>query len=262
MPVSSFGIVDQLVVGILFLTRFRLPVRGDWPDDAVARSAWSFPLVGWALGVLGGVAAVAGRLLGLPVPAPALIGLGAVMLATGALHEDGLADTADGLGGGRDRAQKLEIMRDSRIGSYGALALLISVGLRVAALSTLAAVPSEAAPGAAVGAMAAAHAVSRAGLPAIMRGLDPARPGGIAARAGRPGPITALVAALLGVGAALLGLGWWRGIAGVIAAAAAMAVAATLARRQIGGYTGDVLGAAQQAAETAVLLVAAAQPWT
>jgi adenosylcobinamide-GDP ribazoletransferase len=260
MSAPSFGRLDQLVVGILFLTRFRLPARADWPDDAVARAAWAFPLVGWALGVIGGTVALLAHRLGLPAPAPALLGLGAIMLATGALHEDGLADTVDGLGGGRDRAHKLEIMRDSRIGSYGALALLVSVGLRVAALSALCEAAPNLLPGTVLGALAAAHAVSRAGLPVIMRGLDPARPGGIAAGAGRPGADVTLAAALLGVGSALFGLGWWRGIAAIAAAAAAMAAAAALARRQIGGYTGDVLGAAQQAAETIVLLAAAAQP--
>jgi adenosylcobinamide-GDP ribazoletransferase len=255
MRAASFGARDQLVVGFIFLTRLRLPALAAWPADAVARAAWAFPVVGAALGLLGGGVALIALRLGLPIPAAALLGLGATILATGALHEDGLADSADGLGGGQTRERKLEIMRDSRIGSYGAIALFISLGLRWAAVTAL----LGGAAGAVLGALVAAHAVSRAGLPAIMHYVDPARPGGLAAEAGRPDAALVRAAAALGVVAALAGLGWGRGIAALIAAVIVLAATAMLARRQIGGYTGDVLGAAQQMAEAAVLLVAAAQ---
>jgi adenosylcobinamide-GDP ribazoletransferase len=255
MSVAPFGPRDQLVVGFLFLTRLRLPAPDHWPPDAVARAAWAFPVVGVALGLLGGAVALAALRLGLPPAAAALLGLGAAMLATGALHEDGLADTVDGFGGGQTPEDKLRIMRDSRVGSYGVLALLIALGLRTAALTVL----LGGAPVMVLGAMVAAHAVSRAGLPAIMHGLNPARPGGLAASAGKPDLTVVQAAAALGLLIALAGLGWWRGLAAVIIGGGAMAGTAMLARRQIGGYTGDVLGAAQQAAEAAVLLVAAAQ---
>jgi adenosylcobinamide-GDP ribazoletransferase len=255
MPAAPFGPREQLVVGFLFLTRLRLPAPADWPEDAVARAAWAFPVVGAAIGLAGGAAALLGQRLGLPPIAAALIGLAATMLLTGALHEDGLADTVDGLGGGRDRESKLEIMRDSRVGSYGVLALILAVGLRAAALSAL----LGQAPGLLLGAMAAAHAVSRAGLPAIMHGLDPARKTGLGVGAGRPAAPVAQLAAAIGLGVALAALGWWRGIFAVAIAAAGMAGTAMLARRQIGGYTGDVLGAAQQVAEAAMLLAASAQ---
>jgi adenosylcobinamide-GDP ribazoletransferase len=255
MSAAPFGRRDQLIVGFLFLTRFRLPASAAWPENALAHAAWSFPVVGAVVGLLGGGVALLAQRLGLPVPAAALLGLAATLLATGALHEDGLADTADGLGGGQTRERKLEIMRDSRIGSYGALALLMSLGLRAAALSTLLGGDG----GIVLGAMIAAHAVSRAGLPAIMHFIDPARPGGLAAGAGRPGFDNVRAAAVLGVLATLAGLGWWRGLAALLAALAAFAATAMLARRQIGGYTGDVLGAAQQVAEAAVLLAAATQ---
>jgi|SRR5580658_2232095 adenosylcobinamide-GDP ribazoletransferase len=255
MSASPFGRRDELVVGFLFLTRLRLPAPADWPADAVARAAWAFPVVGLALGASGSLVALFARFLGLPIAAGALLGLAAIMMATGALHEDGLADTADGFGGGRTRERKLEIMRDSRVGSYGVLALALSLGLRAAALATL----LGSGGGAVLGAMVAAHALSRAGLPAIMHAFDPARPGGLAAGAGRPEASIVQAAAALGAVAALAGLGWWPGLAAIVATAAAIAATAMLADRQIGGYTGDVLGAAQQAAETAVLLVAAAQ---
>ena len=262
MPAAPFGPRDQLVVGFLFLTRLRLPAPPDWPEDAVARAAWTFPVVGAVIGLFGGAAIVLGLGLGLPSMASVVLGLAATMLLTGALHEDGLADTVDGLGGGRDRERKLEIMRDSRVGSYGVLALILSVGLRAIALTALLdqeptlldQVPVL------LCAMAAAHAVSRAGLPAIMHGLDPARKTGLGAGAGRPAAPVAQLAAAIGLAVALVTLGWWRGIFAVAVAAAAVAGTAMLARRQIGGYTGDVLGAAQQVAEVAVLLAAVAQP--
>src|ERR1700735_436557 len=172
MRAASFGARDQLVVGFIFLTRLRLPALSAWPADAVARAAWAFPVVGAAVGVLGGGVALIASRLGLPIPAASLLGLGATILATGALHEDGLADSADGLGGGQTRERKLEIMRDSRIGSYGAIALFISLGLRWAAVAAL----LGGAAGAVLGALVAAHALSRAGLPVIMFYLEPARP--------------------------------------------------------------------------------------
>jgi adenosylcobinamide-GDP ribazoletransferase len=250
----GFGLLAQASAGLMFLTRLRVPIRGPWPDDALARAAWSFPLAGVVVGALGAVAALLSRWLGLPLPVAALAALTVTILTTGALHEDGLADTVDGLGGGRTVARKLEIMKDSRIGTYGALALLLSVAIRASCLVTL--VGEGAWP--AAGGLIAAHAVARAGLPTLMRGLVPVRPGGLGAMAGAPSPGAALAAALLGLGAALFGLGFWHGLLAFLLAAGALAGIAILARRQIGGYTGDILGAAEQAAEIAVLLAAAA----
>jgi adenosylcobinamide-GDP ribazoletransferase len=252
---SKFGLVAQASVGIMFLTRLRLPIGAAWPDDALARAAWSFPVAGALVGVLGAGAAFIASALGLPHPVAALVALAVTMLATGALHEDGLADSADGLGGGRTAERKLEIMKDSRIGTYGVLALLLSVGLRAACLSVL----LDEGGWRFVGGLIAAHAVARAGLPMLMRTLRPARPGGLGASAGTPSPGAARGAALLGLLAALAGLGVAHGLAAALLAIGGVAVIAGLARRQIGGYTGDILGAAEQVAEIAVLLAAAAQ---
>jgi adenosylcobinamide-GDP ribazoletransferase len=172
------------------------------------------------------------------------------VLITGGLHEDGLADTMDGLGGGADRTAALAIMRDSRTGVFGALALVFSVGLRVAALAAL---PDTRV---AVSALVAAHAVSRGLLPTLMLWLDPARSDGLAAEAGRPSPPGATAAALIGLLVALIALGIGRGVLAMVLAAVAMAALALLARRRLGGYTGDVLGAAQQAGEIVMLLAA------
>lgn len=252
---ARFGPIEQLALGLVFLTRLPIPMRGALPDDAVARSAWSFPIAGALVALAGAGVAIAADAIGLPAAASALLALAATMAMTGALHEDGLADTADGLGGGRTRAQKLDIMKDSRIGSYGVLALIVGVGLRAAALTS--AVQDTRLH--LLGALVAAHAGSRALLPLLMRALPPVRPGGLAASVGVPSSLSAILALVLGTAAVFWGLGDRLGLLGFVAAAIGMVAVGALARRQIGGYTGDVLGAAQQIGEIILLLTAVAQ---
>ncbi|MBI5165255.1 MAG: adenosylcobinamide-GDP ribazoletransferase [Magnetospirillum sp.] len=239
----------RLHLAAVFLTRLRLPDPGPPGEGGLAQAMGAFPLVGAGIGVAGGaVFALAQPLL--PPLAAALLAVLAMVLATGALHEDGLADFADGLGARGDRARRLEVMRDSRTGAFGVLALLFSVGLRSAAL---AAAPDALAG---LGALMGAAALSRGVIPAAMQVLPPARRDGLGATAGTPDAGTAALAAGLGLGAALLGLGTAAAIAAVAAVAVAAAVTA-LARRVLGGYTGDVLGAVQQTTEIAVLLATA-----
>ncbi|MBF0335337.1 MAG: adenosylcobinamide-GDP ribazoletransferase, partial [Alphaproteobacteria bacterium] len=119
----------------VFLTRLPLPHLRD-PARPLAACMWAFPLVGAVLGLTAG-ACFAGLASLLPPLPAALVALALLVLATGGLHEDGLADLADGFGGGRDRDHRLEIMRDSRTGSYGALAVGFSLALRAAALAAL-----------------------------------------------------------------------------------------------------------------------------
>ena len=181
--------------------------------------------------------------------AAALLALACGALLTGGLHEDGLADCADGFGGGRDPARRLEIMKDSRIGAHGALALILAVGLQTAALGALPA-------GAGAAALIGAHALSRAALVPVMSALPYARP----PRDARVAPLfpetgartAAVVLAAVALAAALGGL--WALCAGSLAAWGA----AALLRRGLGGWTGDGLGAAQQLSFTAFLLGAAA----
>jgi adenosylcobinamide-GDP ribazoletransferase len=225
-----------------FMLLTRLPVAG----GAAARGAgvWAYPVVGAVVGLIGAaVYAVAAR-LGLPPVVAAIGAVAATVLATGALHEDGLADTADGFGGGATVARKLEIMRDSRIGSFGALALILSVGLRVAALDALADAGRVAV------ALVVAGVVGRGAMVGMMLSLPPARADGMAAALG-PVPVGAGVVGLGLAGAAVLLPGGLAGLAGAVAAGAAMV---WLARRQVGGATGDVLGATEQAAECAALV--------
>ena len=223
----------------------RLPVPGG-AGDRGARAAWAYPLAGAVVGALAGAAGGAALLLGLPVAVAAGVALAVQIVVTGALHEDGLADSADGFWGGATRERRLEIMRDSRIGSFGALALILSAGLR---WSMLAALP----PLGLVLAPVAAGALSRAGMVGAMASLPQARPGGLAASVGRPGPVTAALAGGVGLALAGLAVGPPAAFVAAVAVAGAAAAAAAAARAKLGGQTGDVLGAVQQAGEVAAL---------
>ena len=240
----------ELRAAFSFLTR--LPVSIATFTVTLAQASWAFPLVGIVVGLIGGIAYLIAASLNLPPLAAALIAVAATILVTGGLHEDGLADTADGFGGGRDRAHKLEIMRDSRIGTYGVLALIVGVGLRVTALAQIGGGWH------ALGALIAAQALARGIVPAAMHYLPPARDDGLGANAGRPEQNIFLIAAAIGLVIALFGIGLRPALIAAVAAASVAAVIGWLAQRQIGGQTGDVLGAIEQGGEIAILLTAAA----
>ena len=244
-------LIHDCKVALAFLTR--LPVRHGqaWRYADLAASVPLFPVVGALIGLAGGLAYALAIWLGLPSWPAAALALATTICATGALHEDGLADVADGFGGGRTREDKLRIMRDPRIGSYGTIALVLALLARAGALVALAD------PLQVVSALVTAGAVSRAALPAVMVSLPQARSDGLAAQAGRPHPLRAAAAALIAVLIAIACLGETAPAALLAGVAGALAMA-LLARRQIGGYTGDVLGAVQQVAEIGVLLGALA----
>jgi adenosylcobinamide-GDP ribazoletransferase len=246
------GFASGFAIAVAFFTQ--IPVGpaadGDWQ---LADSSWAFPLVGAGIGAIAAFAFLVAQLIGLGEAPSALLAVLASLLLTGALHEDGLADTVDGFAGGDHRARKLEIMRDARHGTFGVLALVLSVTLRAAALAQL---------GEAIYAglaLVAAHAASRALLPAAMWALPPARDDGLGAGAGRPGPVVVIAAAAIAIAIGLAALGPLRGVIALGLAAAAVFLMAALARHQIGGYTGDVLGSFQQVAEIVILLAAAAR---
>lgn len=244
--------LDDFKTAVAFLTRLPMPhPDGAMPPNFV-RAHRMFPVVGAMIGAVIGLFCLALRATGLPDLAAAALALGAGMLLTGALHEDGLADVADGFGGGRDTAAKLEIMRDSRLGTYGAVILLVSFAAKLAALAAL--------PDAQmVYGLIAAHALARGALPVMSLNLPYARKDGLAANAGQPDAGMAAAAVLIALVIALLALSWAAAFwAALVAALSALAMA-WLARRQIGGQTGDVLGATEQVAETAVLLLLSAR---
>lgn len=240
--------LDDIGLSLVFLTRLRLP-SSDFGGRSLAEAIWAAPFAGLAVAVIGALVYAIVGALGLAAGPAAALALAATMLVTGCLHEDGLSDIADGFGGGRTREKKLEIMRDSRIGAYGAAALGISLLIRWSALSELAS------PGHIFLALLAAHAASRGLFGAFMHLLPPARPDGLSADAGSVTAETAVVGAALGA-MALLALGLGGAIAAVVLLGLVFAAFRALCLSQIGGQTGDTIGALQQLGEIAVLLVA------
>jgi adenosylcobinamide-GDP ribazoletransferase len=246
--------VRDLAIAAQFLTRLPVPPI-DTGDRKLMRASWCFPVIGAAIGAIGGVVALFGQSLGLPLAASALIALAAMALITGALHEDGLSDLADGFGGGHDKAAKIAIMRDSRIGAYGVLALIVVIGLKISAIMAIMGGGDLAMT---VIALVIGHAGARALIPPVTLFLENASDSGLGDMAGKPK--TSTMQAALGIGAVLFIVLLPLSTALIAAATgcAAAAAVAALAQRQIGGYTGDVLGAVEQVAETAILLALAA----
>ncbi|PKU22764.1 adenosylcobinamide-GDP ribazoletransferase [Telmatospirillum siberiense] len=238
-------------MAISFLTRLPLPSPRHVGPGALAKSMHLFPLAGVVVGATGALTYALASLL-LPPPLSALLAVAATATVTGAMHEDGLADIADGFGGGVDRERKLAIMKDSRLGSYGAVALLLGLSLKAFALAALAS------PGWVAGALIAAHALGRAAIPLTMQLLAPARETGLGATVGTPSISTAGIGATLALLIAAAALPAGAAFAACMAALVATLGVAWLAWRQIGGQTGDVLGATEQVAEIAVLLAAVA----
>jgi adenosylcobinamide-GDP ribazoletransferase len=255
--------LSDLRLALMLLTRLPAGKSASPDDTAVARAAWIFPVVGLLVGTAGGGVFMLASYLGMGIASAALLAMGAQVLLTGALHEDGLADTADGFGGGRSRERKLEIMRDSRIGTYGVVALVLILLLRFTALqdiaSNLLSISDELdeATGqnsAVIIALVAASALSRAAMAVVWYLLPSARADGLAAGSGAVSFGSAVAAAIL---AALIAFATLPGFAFIVACAATTVLAlvvAALAQWQIRGHTGDVLGATQQITEVGVLL--------
>ena len=248
------GILTELRIGISLCTRLPLAPEAPLGDGDVARASWTLPIGGLLVGLAGGLAYwLANRLHVQPEPACALA-LVATALFTGAMHEDGLADTADGLGG-TTREQRLEIMRDSRVGTFGVSALALSFLLRWSALAQIGELADIRSV---VIALIVAHGVSRAVLPAFMYLVPPARTEGLSTSAGQPPAQSVAIALGLGILCLLLAFGPRLAMITLLILALAALLLARLAFRQIGGQTGDVIGALQQIAEATLLVIAAA----
>jgi adenosylcobinamide-GDP ribazoletransferase len=238
-----------LLVAVAFLTR--LPVGGDRPPGPgeLRRSSALFPLVGLGLaGLAVAVRAAAEPLWG--TAAATVMALAALVAATGALHEDGLADSADGLWGGWDPAGRLAIMRDSRIGTYGIVALVTVLALRASLL-----IPLDLAGFAR--AAACAEVCSRAALLLVARVLPPAAEGSGAEIAGPLPRGGAVAAGVVTAGTLVAAAGFWSPavlLAGLLACLACV----RLFRRRLGGFTGDTLGATQQVVAVTVVAAVAA----
>lgn len=249
MSGSAFGrLRDDAALCLVFFTRLPLPTL-DFRNRTLAQAIWAAPIAGLAVALLAGLTFWLAAKFGLATGPAAALALAASLLVAGGLHEDGLSDVADGFGGGATRERRLEIMRDSRIGSYGAAALVLSLLLRWSALAELSG------PGHVLAALIAAHAASRGLLGAFLHFLPAARADGLSAGAGTVERDAALGGILLGA-AALLLLGATGFLAAILLLAVIFAGFRLLCLKQIGGQTGDTAGALQQFAEIAILLLA------
>lgn len=241
-----------LLCAIQFLTRIPTPSLSTFQSDWITRSARYFPLAGQLVGGLSAlVLALAGLVWSAEIAAALAVGFGIIL--TGAFHEDGLADTADGLAGGQTVARRLEIMKDSRVGTYGVISLVLALALKVLALGELS--PLDAAL-----ALLAAHGLGRAAAVVAMR-LTPYAVEGDAGK-WKPTPrgvrsrevVCALALAIWPL-AFLPGSAIAAGLTGGVTLAIILILAA---KRLIGGHTGDVLGAVEQVFEVGFLLGVAA----
>lgn len=239
---------ESFLGAVRFFTRLPVPAWVGHSTEGLNQSARYFPLVGALVGALGAAAYVLSSLV-FPLGLSVLISMVVTVLITGAFHEDGFADAVDGFGGGWEKAQILTIMKDSRIGSYGALGLVLILMIKFQALLALSATVI-------VVALIAAHAISRGCAVALIFALDYVREDETA----RAKPLANKMDAqglALAAGFALmpaLFLPWKAALAGVVLAAITTSLAARYFKRRIGGYTGDCLGATQQVTEVAFYL--------
>ena len=244
------AVLSEIKLCVGLLTRFKVTFDPVEPSPEMTAACRWFPLIGIYIGALSGAVLGVGNYLDLPESVTAILAIAIAIVLTGAMHEDGLADIADGFGGGKDRNQKLEIMRDSRLGVYGTLALILDTALRWALLTQLLSYGWEFA----AGCLIAAGASSRLVTLSLMKSLPAARPDGLGASTGAP-ETTAIYTAIFITFLATLAA---KDLAIIIAIAISVAVAAAamhgLSKNQIGGQTGDVLGAGQRLGETFALL--------
>ncbi len=240
----------DLRICLIFLTRLPLAWPDDRPMPVLAQAMRAFGLAGAVVGLVCAMVLAIGMWFGFSAVLASLVAVAAATLVSGALHEDGLADVADGFGGGAAPERKLEIMRDSRIGAYGVLALVFSVGLRVFALAGIVAATTTIQ---AICLIVAVAITSRAAMGWTMAVLPNARDDGRSAEAGRPGADAVRQLLISSIFAAVPLLWWGAGVWGCLVVLFMAGLAALsfkrVARKQIGGQTGDVLGASQQISE-------------
>lgn len=239
-------------IALQFFTRLPIPRWVGFETSWLHHASRYFPLVGLVVATIcAAVYALAAWLW--PAPVAVLLATAAGIYATGAFHEDGFADMCDGFGGGMTRERVLEIMKDSRIGAYGAIGIVCLLGLKCLTLSMLP-------PGAAIAAFFLAHPLSRLTAAALIWQLDYARAEGKAKPMAQQmsGAEFAIAALTTAIPALLMGgagyLPWMAIVAGAFAAALAGAWLARQFIRRLGGYTGDCLGAVQQVSEAAIYL--------
>ena len=253
MTASNNNLLKGIFTSVVFLTRFPSP---GWPEAAerpLAASMWAFPIAGVLVATVGGAIYILCNLLQLPAVVAALFAIVAMIVTTGGLHEDGLADFADGIWGGAHKERRLAIMSDSRIGAYGAIALIVTVAGRAASVAAIAD------PTLVLGALVAACAASRGMIPMLMVFSQPVKADGLGANAGIPSVSVCGGALLLALIICVLASPT-EPMSCLVGAAVGAGIIAWFAQRKLGGYTGDSLGASQQIAEIfALAVIASAQ---
>ncbi|MGB7286767.1 MAG: adenosylcobinamide-GDP ribazoletransferase [Salaquimonas sp.] len=238
-------LIDQTLFALRFFTRLKIPGKQGHEGDLAAASI-TFPLVGLIIGLLiASVWAISVSLL--PALPAAGIAIGFGILITGALHEDGISDCADGMGGGHTKERALEIMRDSRIGAYGAIAIVLTIGIRWASLSELNLIGG-------IFALIIAHMASRSAIVIALAGADYARDAGLGSSvsSGVETQILLIISAICVAISFLLG-----GVAGLVALVFAFTLSwlfLQYLKKRLGGYTGDGLGAMEQIAQITILV--------
>ncbi|MCA1858417.1 adenosylcobinamide-GDP ribazoletransferase [Massilia oculi] len=239
-------------IALQFFTRLPIPRWVGFEQEWLHHASRYFPLVGIVVGAIGASVYAAAALF-LPAPVAAVLSTAATIYATGAFHEDGFADSCDGLGGGMTRERVLEIMKDSRVGAYGAIGVVCILGAKCTALAMLP-------PASAMGALLLAHPLSRLAATSLIWRMEYAREEGKAkplaermttAEFGIASLTVAIAASLLLVSGTL---DVYALLAALVAAGYATWWLARKFARRIGGYTGDCLGAVQQLAEAAIYL--------
>jgi adenosylcobinamide-GDP ribazoletransferase len=251
---SQFRPFAELIFSMSFLTRLPIPFARTLDPPPLSQSMRLFAVAGGMIGAINGLVYVGLLFLHVPPLMSAAITLLIGLMINGGLHEDGLADSADGLFGGKTREQRLAIMRDSRIGSYGAMALITCLLARAGALLTLSDLP----PLTIIAILAAAASFSRVMVVDLVWATRPARNDGLSVFAGQPQRSTALFAIVTGAALAIcagLLIKQESGVIAVLAAAAVTGLVRYYAIKLIGGQTGDICGATQILTELVMLAV-------
>ena len=251
-PVGVRGMLCDLAAAFILLTRIPIPWARLNPTNPelkpnINRSLWAFPLVGFCVSVIGAMVFTFSLALHLPSLLAAALAILAMIFTTGGYHEDGLADVADGFGGGREKDRKLEIMRDSWVGTYGIIALVMSLVLRVITLGYMSL-------SLAIAALLVTGALSRFWMLCTLKAMAPARKAGSSAAAGIPQNHHILIAAAFSLGVCFLLLPVTYVFPVIAVAFVAFLVVSLISHQQIGGHTGDVLGTVQQVTEIAILI--------
>ncbi|MBU2935408.1 MULTISPECIES: adenosylcobinamide-GDP ribazoletransferase [Pacificibacter] len=236
--------ISDIKTAFALLTR--LPVKASF--ERTAEATWAFPIVGVCLGVFVVMIALLSDWIGLSLGVSAGLAIASAVIITGAMHEDGIADSADGLWGGWAPARRLEIMRDSHIGSYGVLALILVMLLRFSAITMVI-------NNFQMGVLVAAAVLSRAAMPFVMTLLPHARDDGLSVQTGRPNGTTAAFGAVIALGLAWLSIGFVPMVFAASACGLIIFGVMKIAKAKIGGQTGDILGATQVLCELCVLAI-------